>query len=115
MERRVGGETVRGVDVDGETRCAHYDSERDVVAIAFRCCGTFYPCLRCHAEVADHERAVWPRESFDAEAVLCGACGSTLSIREYLDAGDACPRCGAAFNPGCANHYRYYFDVDPGR
>jgi len=40
----VHGHTVRGVDVGPETRCRHYDSELDVIAIRFPCCETFYPC-----------------------------------------------------------------------
>jgi uncharacterized CHY-type Zn-finger protein len=107
----VGGETVRGVDVDDETRCAHYDGPSDVVAIRFACCGEYSPCFRCHEAVADHDTEQWSREAFDEAAVLCGACGATLSVREYLDADDACPHCGAAFNPRCATHYDRYFDV----
>lgn len=107
----VGGRTVRGVDVGPETRCAHYDGPRDVVAIAFPCCETFHPCFRCHEATADHDAERWPRSRFDADAVLCGVCGATLSVQEYLGA-DACPRCDAAFNPGCANHYDRYFAVD---
>jgi len=109
---RVGDVTVRGVGPDGETRCAHYDGPRDVVAIRFHCCGEWYPCLRCHGAVADHEPTVWPRAAFDERAVLCGVCGSLLAVRAYLDAGRACPACGAAFNPGCVNHYDRYFAVD---
>lgn len=101
---------LRGVAVDGETRCAHWDSEVDVVALRFGCCETFYPCFRCHAETTTHEPEVWPRERFDEPAVLCGACRSTLTAREYLDCEDVCPHCGAAFNPGCRKHRDRYFE-----
>jgi uncharacterized CHY-type Zn-finger protein len=37
---QVHGHAVRGVDVD-ESRCAHYGTERDVVAIRLPCCDTF--------------------------------------------------------------------------
>ncbi len=107
----VGRETVRGVEVDHETRCVHYDGPRDVVALQFACCGAYYPCFRCHEAVADHDIERWPRDAFDEAAVLCGACGTTLSVRAYLYCDDACPHCGAAFNPGCANHYDRYFDI----
>lgn len=110
--RRIGGVDVHGVDLDRETRCAHYDTERDVVAIRFHCCDTVYACIRCHEAVADHEPTVWPGEAFDEAAVLCGACGQTLSIETYLDADDACPHCGAAFNPACGTHHHHYFDVE---
>jgi len=108
----VHGVEVRGVDVDSETRCAHYDSEVDVIAIRFPCCETYFPCFECHEAVADHDAAVWPADAADAEAVLCGVCGRELSVREYLDCGNECPGCGAAFNPGCRRHYDRYFAAD---
>jgi uncharacterized CHY-type Zn-finger protein len=107
----IAGTAVRGVDLDGETRCAHYGTARDVIAIRFRCCDEFFACSRCHDALADHDPSVWPRERFDAPAVLCGACGGVLTVERYLDCEHACPDCGAAFNPGCANHYDHYFAV----
>lgn len=110
MRRTVGNHGVHGVDVGPETRCTHYDTERDVIALRFGCCGRFYPCLSCHDAVADHAREPWPRARFDEPAVLCGVCASALSARAYLAADHACPDCGAAFNPGCADHYNEYFE-----
>ena len=131
---------LRGVAVDVETRCAHWDSDLDVVALRFECCGTFSPCHACHAETVDHDPEPWPRARFDEPAVLCGACGTTLSARTYLGGDsealrasdsegrcpsdtraspgdsrtkphdDACPACGAAFNPGCRRHRDLYFE-----
>lgn len=108
---RVGGLEVRGVDVDPHSRCAHYASDRDVLAIAFACCGTFYSCAECHAAVADHDAEVWPKASWDESALLCGACGSTFAVEAYLDDPLSCPACGAAFNPGCRDHHGRYFAV----
>ncbi|MFC7185548.1 CHY zinc finger protein [Halorubrum yunnanense] len=117
---------LRGVGVDPETRCAHWDGPVDVVALRFGCCETYYPCDACHDAAADHEAEPWPRERFGEPAVLCGACGATLSAREYLggdgearsasgsrtqSGDDACPRCGAAFNPGCRQHRDRYFEA----
>ena len=106
---RVRGHEVRGVDVDGETRCAHYGTERDIVALRFGCCESYYPCFRCHAAVADHEAERWPAGRRDEPAALCGVCGAELTVDRYV-AVDACPDCGAAFNPGCAGHYDRYFE-----
>jgi len=103
---------LRGVAVDVETRCAHYDSERDVVALRFPCCDCYYPCFRCHEAVADHEPDRVPAAEFDAPAVLCGACGATLTVSEYLDCEDVCPECGTAFNPGCRRHRDRYFQIE---
>ena len=102
---------LRGVRVDPETRCAHWDHPVDVVALRFGCCETYYPCDGCHDAATDHEAVPWPRERFDEPAVLCGACRTTLTAREYLNSDDACPACGTAFNPGCRKHRDRYFEV----
>lgn len=111
MERRIHGHPVRGVGVGPETRCAHYAGERDVIAIRFACCGTYYPCFRCHGAVADHPSERWPREAFDRPAVLCGVCGRELAVEAYLTGDSRCPDCGAGFNPGCRTHRHRYFAV----
>ena len=56
MIRRIHGLNIVGVGVDGETRCAHYRSERDIIAIKFKCCKKWFPCYECHAEFADMRR-----------------------------------------------------------
>ena len=100
---------VRGVDVDSETRCSHYHSEIDRIAIKFYCCGDYYPCFECHKAVGCGNHQVWPKEEFVQKAVLCGSCGHELSIEEYLQCESACPNCSAAFNPGCSLHKHLYF------
>ncbi len=102
---------VRGVEVDPQTRCAHYHGPTDVIALRFKCCGEWFPCIDCHREVAGHAEEVWSLGERDREAVLCGVCGSGLTITEYLGCDATCPGCGAAFNPGCANHWHFYFEM----
>ncbi|UOQ99433.1 CHY zinc finger protein [Hymenobacter sp. 5317J-9] len=103
-----------GTDVNERTQCAHWHSERDIIGIRFKCCDTFYACFDCHQEAAGHAPVVWPAAEFDAEAIYCGNCNSTLSIECYLSCGNTCPHCQAAFNPGCARHYPLYFEqVEP--
>jgi uncharacterized CHY-type Zn-finger protein len=109
-ERTVGGHVVRGVAVGPETRCAHWTSDRDVVAIRAPCCGGYYPCHACHDALADHAFEPIPASAFDDPGVLCGVCGTALAVGEYLECGHACPACGAAFNPGCAAHHDRYFE-----
>ena len=101
---------VRGSMVDEQTRCVHYRSPLDVVAIRFACCDDWYPCLRCHDEAVDHAIRAWPIDARDEHAVLCGECRSTLSIGTYL-AAQACPQCAAPFNPGCVLHHPVYFEM----
>ncbi|MFK3669528.1 CHY zinc finger protein [Leifsonia aquatica] len=98
-----------GPTVDDETRCIHYRTELDVIAIRFACCGEYYPCHLCHAEAADHPAHAWPEGSGAERAVLCGVCGDELTIAAYLGV-EGCPACGAAFNPGCKLHRHLYFD-----
>jgi uncharacterized CHY-type Zn-finger protein/predicted N-acetyltransferase YhbS len=104
--------TVLGVDLDPETRCAHWHSPPDIVAIRMRCCGDWYACKDCHDAIADHPIRVWPRGAWDQPAVMCGACGGTMSVSAYLACGDCCPACGARFNPGCRLHRHFYFESD---
>ncbi|QLG64344.1 hypothetical protein HUG12_20930 (plasmid) [Halorarum salinum] len=110
MSRLVHGIPVHGVEIDPETRCAHYDTGRDVIALRFGCCGEFYACFRCHDAVAGHDSEPWPRDRFDEPAVLCGACGAALAVGGYRQCEYSCPRCDAAFNPGCADHEDLYFE-----
>src|SRR4051812_5416803 len=106
----VHGQPVYGEIIDDETRCRHYHGESDVIAVKFKCCGRWYPCAECHLAVADHAAEIWPVSEFSERAVLCGSCGETLTISQYLTCDNSCPVCGAGFNPGCANHYHLYFE-----
>ncbi|WP_238398468.1 CHY zinc finger protein [Edaphobacter sp. 12200R-103] len=76
------------------------------------CCGVYYACKDCHDALAGHEIKVWPRSGWDTPVVLCGACGLELTIREYMHSNYQCPGCTARFNPGCRNHYHFYFEVN---
>jgi uncharacterized CHY-type Zn-finger protein/RimJ/RimL family protein N-acetyltransferase len=103
---------VHGIDVGDETRCAHWRSALDVVAIKMKCCAIYYACKDCHDALAGHVAEVWPRAEWAEPAVLCGVCGYEMSVRIYLDCANVCPACAAPFNPGCRNHYHYYFESD---
>ena len=103
--------TVQGLELDGQTRCVHWRSALDIVAIRMKCCGVYYACKECHEALAGHPIEVWPSDKWDRPAVLCGACGAEMTIAEYLAAPDACPACAAPFNPGCRLHRRFYFET----
>ena len=102
---------IKGKLVDDETRCVHYHSPLDIIAIKFRCCDEYYPCFSCHDEEAGHKAEVWKRNEFEIKAILCGVCKTELTIAEYLSCNNQCPVCKSAFNPGCSNHYHLYFEV----
>ncbi len=101
---------VCGVELDPNTRCLHYHSQLDVIAIKMRCCETYYACIDCHTALAGHSAQVWPRDEWHLRVVLCGVCGTEMSVNEYMGSGDRCPSCTARFNPGCRNHYHLYFE-----
>lgn len=101
---------VLGPVVDEQTRCIHYRTPLDVIAIKFVCCGEFYPCHLCHGEAADHVAEQWPVNRRAERAVLCGVCGCQLTISSYLGLG-SCPECAAEFNPGCKLHLELYFQI----
>jgi uncharacterized CHY-type Zn-finger protein len=102
---------VNGIDVDAETRCRHYNKAVDIIAIKMKCCGVYYACKDCHDALAGHAIEAWPSSEWNERAVLCGACGSELSVRRYLDCNNICPACQSPFNPGCRNHYHFYFET----
>jgi uncharacterized CHY-type Zn-finger protein len=101
---------VHGRTIDAATRCVHYNGPTDIVAIRFRCCDRFYPCFACHAEAETHPALRWAPGEWAERAILCGACGHTLSIEEYRGVS-GCPACGSAFNDGCRLHAHLYFEV----
>jgi uncharacterized CHY-type Zn-finger protein len=107
---KVGETEIYGIDVDPQTRCAHWHSEVDIIAIKFKCCGKWFPCYECHADLSDHTSQVWGIDECDEKAVLCGNCGYFLSIDEYMNCENVCPECEHGFNAGCANHYHLYFN-----
>lgn len=104
---------VKGIQVGPNTQCLHWHSDRDVVAIKFKCCQSFYACFECHAKTTNHPPQVWPRKEFQEEkgVVLCGKCGQLYSIQEYLECGNQCVSCGCLYNPGCRLHYHLYFEA----
>jgi uncharacterized CHY-type Zn-finger protein len=91
VELRISGISVRGVEIDARTGCAHYRNALDLIAVKFNC-RTYYSCFYCHELEADHSARIWHRAQFDEKAVLCGACG-------------------ARFNPGCALPHQLYFET----
>jgi uncharacterized CHY-type Zn-finger protein len=67
---------VRGVNLDPQTRCEHYNEPNDIIAIKMKCCGVYYACKDCHALLADHPVEVWPESEWNQKAILCGSCAN---------------------------------------
>ena len=95
---------------DYETRCVHYHSVKDIVAIKFYCCENYYPCYKCHNEDVSHPIKRWPKETFNTLAILCGVCKTDHTIETYLKT-DRCPSCAAQYNEDCRTHHAIYFEM----
>lgn len=102
---------IKGKIVDEHTRCSHYHSSLDIIAIKMKCCNEYYACIHCHEEETDHKPEVWLKKEFNKKAILCGNCFNELTINQYLESNYHCPFCEAAFNPRCSNHNHFYFEV----
>ncbi|WP_082688167.1 CHY zinc finger protein [Bacillus coahuilensis] len=102
---------LKGINMDKETRCRHYHTVQDIIALKFKCCDTYYPCYECHQELTDHEPVRFhPIQDAQEKVVLCGHCQTEWTIGEYLQSNSACPACHSSFNPGCKSHLHLYFD-----
>ena len=103
--------TVYGLDLDKQTRCAHYKSPLDIIAIKFKCCNKYYACYECHKALADHKEERWGPEELATKAILCGHCKHEMSIETYTSCQSTCPHCKASFNPRCELHWERYFSL----
>lgn len=101
---------VKGKLVDNKGRCEHYHSEIDTINIKFKCCQKFYACIYCHQEAENHDVSVWLCSEYDQKAVHCGICNHLMSINEYME-NQSCISCKQPFNPNCAKHFSYYFEI----
>ena len=101
---------IKGKLTDTHTRCVHYHSPLDVIAIKFKCCNQYFACYYCHQEEAGHEHTLWQKTEFGTKAIICGICFSELTITQYKASNYQCLVCKTAFNPKCENHHHLYFE-----
>lgn len=101
---------VYGFTVDNESRCTHYQTPLDIIAIKFKCCNKYYPCYKCHNEHESHKIQRWQANEFHEKAILCGVCNHEMTINDYMMI-EACPKCDAHFNNRCKYHYHLYFEI----
>jgi len=111
MNLKPNTPTIHGKLIDDNTRCVHYHSPTDVIAIRFKCCDTYYPCYQCHEETSGHAAEIWKKEEWDKPAIYCGLCKNEMTIAQYLSANNQCPHCKGSFNPNCNKHYHLYFEM----
>lgn len=101
---------IKGKPIDDETRCTHYHTELDIIAIKFKCCNAYYPCYDCHQEEAGHLTDIWGKSEQQEKAIFCGSCKYEMTISQYLNCNNQCIFCASKFNPKCAQHYHLYFE-----
>lgn len=99
---------IYGLLVDDESRCIHYHSEKDVIALQCYACKHYYACYQCHNALEDHVFSPYPLALTQDRPILCGVCKRLLTYATYKDV-TACPSCQSPFNPGCKQHHSYYF------
>ncbi|EPY54030.1 hypothetical protein SPOG_02747 [Schizosaccharomyces cryophilus OY26] len=99
--------TIYGLLVDDWSRCQHYHSELDIVALRCFACKRFYACFTCHNILESHRFEPW-KETPNLFPVLCGACKHNLTRDQYQQTSN-CPNCERPFNPNCRKHKSYYF------
>ena len=103
---------IHGNLVDNSTRCQHYNSTLDIIAIKFKCCNKYYACIHCHNEAETHSTQLWPQLEWNTKAIFCGECKIEISINNYFTSKYICPNCKSNFNPLCSNHNHLYFEVN---
>lgn len=96
---------IFGKLVDGQGRCEHYHTVRDIVANRCSVCGKFYACYKCHDELENH--AFGAVDENESETVMCGVCHMLFSYKTY-SALSKCSQCGSEFNPRCSLHKPCY-------
>ena len=99
---------AHGLLVDDESRCVHYHSVKDIVSLQCYECRKYYACYQCHNAMEMHVFSPYPLALSEDQPILCGVCKRTMTFQEYQEQ-IACSYCSAPFNPGCKQHYSYYF------
>ena len=99
---------AQGFLVDKQTRCIHYHSELDIIALQCYDCKKYYACYRCHDSLENHPFEPYPLSLIQDKPILCGVCLKLLTYKQYKESL-SCPFCFSRFNPGCQNHKERYF------
>ncbi|SCU94390.1 LAFA_0F21550g1_1 [Lachancea sp. 'fantastica'] len=109
----------KGLLIDNQSRCVHWNSQLDVVCFKLKCCQHYYACHSCHDALESHPVQKYNiSQDPSSHVVLCGVCRNTMSFNQYRsktasirDQSLQCPFCCASFNPNCKLHYSIYFDI----
>ena len=100
---------IYGLLVDNESRCQHYHTELDIVALKCFGCLKYYACYQCHDSLEEHIAFELILVISSRTRSLCGVYQHEMVIDEYQEA-IVCPNCHSAFNLACSKHYDIYFE-----
>lgn len=70
-----------GIGLDSSSRCYHYHTKLDIVALKCSVCQKYYACYKCHDALEEHCFAA--TKSDETFPVLCGSCRQMLTLKEY--------------------------------
>ena len=82
---------IYGLLVDNESRCQHYHTELDIVALKCFDCLKYYACYQCHDSLEEHSFRAYPCHLKQDKVLICG-------VYQH------------AFNLACSKHYDIYFE-----
>ena len=101
---------IYGLLVDNQSRCQHYHTELDIVALKCFDCLKYYACYQCHDRLGGtHSFRAYPCHLKQDKVLICGVYQHEMVIDEYQEA-IVCPNCHSAFNLACSKHYDIYFE-----
>lgn len=99
---------IYGGLLDQASRCRHYHTVLDIVALKCFACRNYYACYKCHDSLEAHPYQAYPDNRVADKVVICGVCKEEMTIAEYRSS-KTCPNCQSAFNPACGKHDAIYF------
>lgn len=83
---------AQGFLVDKQTRCIHYHSKLDIIALQCYDCKKYYACYRCHDSLENHLFEPYPSSLIQDKPILCGVCLNLLTYKQYKESL-SCPFC----------------------
>ena len=83
VHSEIRGINIYGKPVDQQTRCQHWHSDLDIIAIKIHCCAKNYPCFSCHEETADHSPSVSHTDVNNNTIFPCGFVSKLMSTAYY--------------------------------
>ena len=76
---------INGLLVDDQSRCQHYHSPLDIVALKCFECQKYYACYQCHDRLEAHIYRAYPCQLKQDKVLICGVCRHEMTIEEYQD------------------------------